>query len=319
MSAGKLTPDTMMSASRLPAIMGFSKYSTPNDELAYSIRALDGQEQPPFESEPAEWGNRFELAILQRSVEKLRLDTYNLEHTEPLFSEVTPLCTSLDGTADGHGRVVTTDPDNGIFVVGQDSIVLEGVGVLEAKLTSQDAEDMPPLWRGPIQVQGQMLVTGAKWGAVCTLYRGTKLRIFLFARHENTIAAIMKACTDFQTRLDNYKQTGKIDHYPVFDSADANRLYPIGVDNEPVQLDDRAARLCDEIVNLKGVIEGAQEKINKHEAVLKEMLAENTKGIAGRYKITWPMRQYKAQPERVVPATEARAVRQSTVTIKESK
>ncbi len=31
--AGKLTDDKAMSASRLPGLMGFSKYSTPNDEL----------------------------------------------------------------------------------------------------------------------------------------------------------------------------------------------------------------------------------------------------------------------------------------------
>ena len=29
----KVTPDTMMSASRLTAVMGLSKYRTPNDEL----------------------------------------------------------------------------------------------------------------------------------------------------------------------------------------------------------------------------------------------------------------------------------------------
>ena len=37
------------------------------------------------------------------------------------------------------------------------------------------------------------------------------------------------------------------------------------------------------------------------------------------WEISWPMRAYKAQPERVVPATEARVVRQSTLKIKEAK
>ncbi len=31
--AGKLTDDKAMSASRLPGLMGFSKYSTPNDDF----------------------------------------------------------------------------------------------------------------------------------------------------------------------------------------------------------------------------------------------------------------------------------------------
>jgi hypothetical protein len=33
--------------------------------------------------------------------------------------------------------------------------------------------------------------------------------------------------------------------------------------------------------------------------------------------IKWPMRKFKAQPERIVPAKEARTVRQKTLTIKE--
>lgn len=319
MSKGKLTPDSMMSASRLAGLMGFSKYSTPNDELMFSIRALDGVEPQPFESEPADWGNRFESAILEKSCERLGLDTYNLDHTEPLFHEDVPLCCSLDGTADGRGKVVVTDPDAGIFVIGQDQIALDGIGVLEAKLTSQDAEDAPPLWRGPIQLQGQMLVTGAKWGAVCTLYRGTKLRIFLFARHDGTIKAIEHACVEFQKKLDEYKATQVVNHYPPQDTADANRLYPFGVDRDPIHLSSQCEELCQKILNAKVEIEELQALINSYEATLKEILADNTKGIAGKYTVSWPMRHYKAQPERVVPATEARSVRQSTLTIKESK
>jgi hypothetical protein len=40
--AGKLTSDKVMSASRLPGLMGYSKYSSPNDELQFSINA-DGR------------------------------------------------------------------------------------------------------------------------------------------------------------------------------------------------------------------------------------------------------------------------------------
>lgn len=40
--AGKKTPDYMMSASRLPALLGLSKYQTPNDELQFSINAARG-------------------------------------------------------------------------------------------------------------------------------------------------------------------------------------------------------------------------------------------------------------------------------------
>ena len=318
MSAGKLTPDTMMSASRLPGLLGVSAYATPNDELRFSIDAIDGKERPDISNESMEWGNRFEISILEKSCQRLGIDTFNLEHQEAMYHPEIPLCCSLDGTARGDGKAYVTDPDRGIFVVGADSIILEGWGVLEAKLTGQDAEDSPPLWRGPVQLQGQMMVTGAKWGAVCTLYRGTKLRIFLFSRHETSMNAIAEAVKGFQARLDAYKETGEVNWYPAFNTADANRLYPCGDDDEPMQLSDNAAVLCKKIVDAKGYIKEIESQINFYETSLKEMLANKTKGMAGNYKITWPMRHYKAQPERVVPAKEASVVRQSTLTIKET-
>jgi predicted phage-related endonuclease len=316
MSKGKLTPDTMMSASRLPGLLGLSKYSTPNDELLLSCNALAGKMPEPLESEPADWGNRFEHHILEQSVQRLRLQDYNLDHTKPYFHDEWPLCTSLDGTAEGLGRVVTTDPDAGIFVIGADQIVLEGLGCIEAKLTSQDAEDVPPLWRGPIQLQGQMAIMGAKWGAVCTLYRGTKLRIFLFERHEATQQAIEFACNEFQDKLDKYKATGELDYYPAVNSQDANTKYPAAQDRE-IALTQGTEQMCALILDCKAEIKDLEDKINLYETSLKEHLQDSTRGVGTHYKVSWPMRRYKAQPERVVPATEAREIRQSSLTIKE--
>lgn len=319
MSAGKLTPDTMMSASRLPGLLGHSKYSTPNDELRLSCDALDGIVQAEWEyNEPADWGNRFEMAILEQGCERMGLDTFKLNHTEPMFHEDLPLCCSLDGTADGHGRVVTTDPDRGIFVIGQDSITLTGWGVLEAKLTSQDKEDSPPLWRGPIQLQGQMLVTGALWGAVFTLYRGTTLRVFLFERHQGTMNTICEATEEFQRRLDIYHNTGVIEYYPPHNSADANTIWSEGIDRE-IELDYRCEVWAQEIAETKAEIKDLQTLIEDRETKIKASMQEATKGKAGKFKISWPMRHYKAQPERVVPAKEASVVRQNTLTIKEIK
>jgi predicted phage-related endonuclease len=317
MSEGKLTPNTMMSASRLPGLLGLSKYSSPNDELTLSIEALKGNEPEHKEIEAADWGNRFENQILQQSCDRLGLDSHNLSHTEAVYHPFLPLCTSLDGTADGHGLVVETDPDRGVFVVGKDSIVLDGAGVLEAKLTGQDVEDLPPMWRGPIQLQGQMACTGAKWGAVCTLYRGTKLRIFLFEMHTGTQAMIEKAVLEFQSKLDAFKANGAIDYYPPQDSKDADRVWAVGINDEPIALDDRVDVWVQEIKEAKEDMKAAIELISDREAKIKAMLKENTAGMTGRYKVKWPMRHYKAQPERITPAKPASITRQSTLNIKE--
>jgi len=318
MSQGKLTPDTMMSASRLPGLLEVSKYSTPNDELLLSCNALDGVLPEHLEIEAADWGNRFENYILQQSVQRLGLDDAILEHPQPYFHNEWPLCTSLDGTADGRGRVMVTDADAGIFVMGADQIVLEGWGCVEAKLTGQDPEEAPPLWRGPIQLQGQMAIMNSKWGAVCTLYRGTKLRIFLFERHDATQSAIQAAVSDFQSRLDHYKATGDVKYYDALNSSDANRKYPTAGGKE-ISLAPSAEELCQKILEFKEEIKGKQEVINFYETSLKEDLRDASRAVGSRYLVSWPMRHYKAQPERLVPAKDATVIRQNTLTIKEKK
>jgi hypothetical protein len=47
------------------------------------------------------------------------------------------------------------------------------------------------------------------------------------------------------------------------------------------------------------------------------MMGQSEIGRAGRVVIKWPMRHYKAQPERLVAAKEAYSVRQSSLTVKE--
>jgi predicted phage-related endonuclease len=314
--AGKLTDDREMSASRLPGLMGFSKYSTPNDELQFSINAIDGKERPDIGNEAMGWGNRLEPVVLSEACVRLGI-TGDFRITEPYKHRAFALQCSLDGLGFGEGQVITTDPEKGIFVVGQDSIVLDGPGVLEAKVTKVMPEETPHLARGPIQLQGQMLVTGHKWGAVCVLYQGIELRIFLFAQHKETQKAIVKSVQDFESRLETYRQTGAIEWYPPQTSKELDRIYPVAATKEEVELSRSHANVAMGIIAAKQAIRDAEKAIEDGEKILKEALGQAEKGKAGSFVISWPMRHYKAQSERLVAAKEAYSVRQSTLTVKE--
>lgn len=314
---GKVTPDTILSASRLPAVMGMSKYRSPNDELQVSIGAIAGKSPPNISNEAMDWGNQLEPMILAETAKRLELSDLQVVHEKPYFHETLPLCCSLDGLADGRSQVIKHDPDNGIFVMGAPSIVLDGLGVLEAKLTGTAPETEPPLWRGAIQLQAQMDIVQAKWGAVATLYQGTKLHIFLFAPHLGTLDRIKEVALDFQNRLEIYKSEHRIAAYPAQNSKDADRMYPTSSDSEPLEMDDAAAEYAKLILECKAEIEARTELINQCETQLKELLQDCPVGIAGKYRINWGMRNYKAQPEKITPAKEAYSVRQSTLTIKE--
>ena len=315
--AGKLTDDKAMSASRLPGLMGFSKYSTPNDELQFSINAIDGKERPDIGNEAMGWGNTLEPVILIEAAKRLGITDYDTQIGQAYTHNAVALSCSLDGIGFGLGQEVFTDPDKGIYVVGQDSIVLNGPGVLEAKLTKMMPEDLPHLARGPIQLQGQMLITGHKWGAVCVLYQGIELRVFLFAPHHETQKEIIKAVLAFEHKLQTYRDSGAIDWYPPETSKEMDRIYPTAATKEEVELDSTVAELAQVIVNNKAAIRMAEAGIDEAEKKIKEALGQAERGRAGQYVISWPMRNYKAAPERLVPAKEAYSIRQSTLTIKE--
>jgi len=316
--SGKLTPDYMMSASRLPALLGLSRYQTPNDELQYSINASKGLPREDKQNEAMAWGDRIERLILLETAKRLELLELSTEFDSAFFHKTLPLACSLDGWAHGRGQKIRTDMDAGIIVVGQDEIMLDGYGVLEAKLTAVSPEEMPALYRGPVQLQAQMDIMQAKWGAVCVLYQGTILRIFLFEPHKQTLETIKTAVLEFQNKIEKYKATGEIDYYPPANSKDADRMYPAADEAAVVNLPGRAEQLADQILAANADIKEAEGKRSEAETELKAMLGQASKGTVGRFEIRWPMRSYKAQPEKVVPAKDAYSIRQSTLSIKEA-
>lgn len=314
--AGKLTDDKVMSASRLPALLGFSKYSTPNDELTYSMDALDQKPKKDIGNEAMFWGTELEPTILKIACQRLGLTKFDTDIRKAFVHESLPLQASLDGLAEGEGLEVKHDPANGIFVVGQPSIVLRGTGVLEAKLTKSFPEDgSPDLARGPIQLMGQLLVTGHQWGAVCVLYSGMTLRIFLFAAHYETQKAIAKAVLEFDTKLTAYKTRGERNFYPPTSSLDLNRMFPISETKE-VELSNDAIELAQTILDKKLVIKACESVIDESEMKIKQMLGDAETGRAGEIVITWKMRHYKESPEKLTPARKAYSVRQSNLSIK---
>ena len=315
--AGKLTDDRMMSASRLPGLMGYSKYSRPNDELQYSINAIDGKPREDIGNEAMGWGNTLEPVVLTEACKRLGIAEFDVDIRKPFkIPDLLALQCSLDGIAQGAGQTVTSNSDLGIFVVGQDSIVLDGPGVLEAKVTKVYPEDTPDLARGPIQLQGQMLVTGFKWGAVCVLYQGIEMRIFLFDRHAVTERAIITAVNTFERKLEAYRQTGAIDWYPPQSSEDMDRIYPSVVEEAELPLPESAATWVKKIMDAKAAMKTAKDDIEQAEIALKKILGQAKVGRIGNLLVEWPMRHYSAQAERLVPAKEAYSARQSTLKVK---
>ena len=315
---GKLTDDAVMSCSRLPALMGLSGFSSPNDELRKSLNAVGlkmSADTPAFYSEAASWGNEMEGLILRRLAGRLELKC-QLEVTERVEHPTLPLQGSLDGILFGEGQRIHHDPSKGIYVVGADSIVLEGKGVAEAKLTSAMPSDEPAPYRGPLQVQGLMMCTGWKWAAIATLYRGTEMRIYLLSPDAAVQDKIAADVIDFQNRIDLFKKDGVTDWYPAMTANDAASTWRVGEDDlPPVTIEGENAEVARELIETRNAIKSLEKLADTLQAQIMEAIGNHTSAFV-KYKddviaeIRWGMTP--ARKEYVVqarPASRAKTLR----------
>lgn len=314
---GKLTPDNMLSASRIPALMGLSPYTTPNELLA-EIRASDaGERLSSFNgNEATGWGDRLEAAILDEAAKRLSLRNHETNIDKPYFHPDLQLAASLDGMGVGNGTI-KTDHAAGIFCMNAEEIDVTSIGVMEAKLTSARPEEQPPAHRGPWQVQAQMMCSGFKWGCVATLYQGIEMRIFVYQADEHIQRRIAEAVEDFELR----RVSG--DKYPVLSSDDGNFAYREVDDTAPpidLMKTQGGSRMVIDLAEAKDRKRQAEFDIDQIEANIKELMGESAEATAHigtrKYIIKWPMRKTRAQPEKIIPAKPESVMRQKTLTLK---
>ncbi|QRV71433.1 YqaJ viral recombinase family protein [Methylophilales phage MEP301] len=317
---GKLTRDDILSGSQVAAAMGRNPYQTPNDPLKHAFNAVKGLEREPLSFEALHWGTQLEVPIIEEAVQRLGLKNTVTNFGKAFYHKDVPLGVSLDATAEASGQIITVDPDKGIFVVDDDEIVLEGLGIIEAKLTSQEKEIELPDYRGRIQLQAQMDVVQSEtgvpvnWGIVCVLYRGITLRMFVFKRNEALIQEIKDCAIDFDRRVQKYRDNEETEWYEFTKVSDATSIYDQASDE--TLLDDSLASDVGSIDLMYKLIDETKEKIESTQAKIMAEMRDHKHLIAGPYRVTWGELNYKATPEKIVPAKPARTIRVSKLKIK---
>lgn len=317
---GKLTPDNQLSASIIPIVLNASPYRTRNSLLDEFMRRDKGETIDDFNpGEAAWWGNHLEHTIGEVAAERLKLTDLQLEFDAAFEHPDLPLAASIDGLANGDG-IVEPDPARGIYVINAQRIDITGPGLLEIKNTSAAPESTPARFRGPLQGQAQLMChPTAKWLAVCVLYQGTELRIFLYHHDRIIQQQIRDAVLDFERRRkerDFYPWSNLNDAVLCHSTTDM-KLPTLQIDPENTEVQIALEHL----VHARREIAGHQEDIDNAMIDLMAFMGDHETAIGTvgneRIMLKWPMRQFKAQPERVVPAKDARSVRQKTLTIKE--
>ena len=279
---GKVTSNKKASASILPAIMGHSKYDSRNSVLEKVCKANLGEEDNWQGNEATAWGNTLEPVVLKQMADRLGI-AHDPDIDYAIIHPSIPLEASLDAIGQGTGKIVSTDADAGIFVMnGTGSIVLDGKGALECKVTSV---------------------------RIC-------LRIFLFEVHEPTVHAITEAVTDFDRRV----HSAPLDWYEIGDSKDACLVYGQVKEAEvPLELDQSYSKVLFEYVKLKTQIKDANLALDIINAEVQKDMGNHGIATVGGFTVKWPMKSYKAQPEKVVAPKDAYSLRQKTISVREPK
>ena len=315
---GKITDNKKASCSLLPAIMGHSPWQTPNETLRKVRGYIAGEEDRWIGNEATRWGDRLEDIVLTEGWKRLNImqGWADMNISTPAIHPTLPLEASLDGATNSEsplsldGQVIEENLERGIYVCGDTRILLDGNGVLEAKVTRNRPEDFPALYRGPLQMQGQMMCTGYKWGALMVLYGGVEMRIWLMTPHAKTVKAIDDAVIDFDRRL----HLPEPEWYDLASGADASMVYALGDQEEPIEIENE--EMAREYLTLKNQVKEAEKTLELMSVKFQSMMGNHQTAHAGKYEIKWPLRNYKAQPEKVVPPKDARQVRSKTITMK---
>lgn len=94
-------------------------------------------------------------------------------------------------------------------------------------------------------------------------------------------------------------------------------MHPLATDKQ-IDMPPEVAGQASIIVDFKNRIKMLEKDIDQAEKKIKLAMGSATKAAGCGFTVSWPMRNYKAQPEKLVPAKDAYTIRQSTLTIKET-
>ena len=309
-AVGKLTPDYEISCSLLePVITGQNPYQTRNQVLENCHKALEGQDIRIPTNNYMEVGNVLEKPVAELAAKRIGLLDMQLVVEEAVRHKRVTLNGSIDCIGVADNLFITKDVDKGFYcpeLEDGEGIKLNGKGIVEIKVTNAPLSESLPTYRGVIQVKGLMAITEYSWAVVCVL-NGSDLRMYFYQRNEQWEKDVLEPkVIDFNSRIAN------CDWYDPFDTKEASYITP--QDNgESTELTKQDQVQIDNIVAWEAQIKNLKDNIEEAKKSIMMSMKEAKEGYSETHKVVWQTVNYKAQPEKVVPAKEAYTSRRFSI------
>ena len=309
-AVGKLTPDYEISCSLLePLITGQNPYQTRNQVLENCHKALKGEDIRIPTNNYMEVGNVLEKPVAELASKRIGLLDIQLVVEEAVRHNKVTLNGSIDCIGVADNLFITKDVEKGFYcpeLEDGEGIKLNGKGIVEIKVTNAPLSESLPTYRGVIQVKGLMAITEYSWAVVCVL-NGSDLRMYFYQRDEQWEKDVLEPkVIDFNNRIAN------CDWYDPFDTKEASYITP--QDNgESTELTKQDQVQIDNIVAWEAQIKNLKDNIEEAKKSIMMSMKEAKEGYSESHKVVWQTVNYKAQPEKVVPAKEAYTSRRFSI------
>lgn len=248
-------------------------------------------------------GDLLEPVLITEAAKRLGIEELEAEVDYAIKHPTLPLQASLDGRCKAVNLKVTHDPDNGIYVVGHDELILNGDIPIECKCSSDfPSVDEPPKYLGVDQLHTSMNILQADYGILIVLYQSTDLRIYVYKKDADFGNKLAEVVLDFDRRVDEE------DYYPPEKPEHAVTIFSNADDESEKILDAETVDVIDTILALKDTQKLAKEKQDELMIDLMMSMGNHSKARAANYVLEWktlPAREakvkevhYKAAPER---------------------
>ncbi len=309
-AVGKLTVNYEPSASILePIIIGQNPYQTRNQVLENCHKAMNGEDISIPTNNYMEVGNVLEKPVAELACKRIGLLDAELVITEAVRHKRITLNGSIDAIGVADNLFITKDVEKGFYcpeLEDGEGIKLNGKGIMEIKITNAPLSESLPTYRGVIQVKALMAITEYSWAVVCVL-NGSDLRMYFYQRNEQWEKDVLEPkVIDFNNRIAN------CDWYDPFDTKEAGYITP--QDNgESTELTKQDQVQIDNIVAWEAQIKNLKEKIEEAKKSIMMSMKDAKEGYSESHKVVWQTVNYKAQPEKVVPAKEAYTSRRFSI------
>ena len=309
-AVGKLTEDFQLSCSIADAVItGNNPYQTRNQVLENCHKAMNGEDISIPTNNYMEVGNVLEKPIAELACKRIGLLDAELVITEAVRHKKVTINGSIDAIGVADNIFVTKDVEKGFYcpdLEDGEGFKINGKGIIEIKTTNAPLTETLPTYRGVTQVRCLMAITEFSWSVVCVL-NGSDLRMYFYQRDEQWEKEVLEPkVIDFNNRIAN------CDWYDPFDTKEAGYITP--QDNgESTELTKQDQVQIDNIVAWEAQIKNLKDNIEEAKKSIMMSMKDAKEGYSESHKVVWQTVNYKAQPEKVVPAKEAYTSRRFSI------